>query len=438
MKKLNIVFCSYPDYSGNARALYKYMKKKYKDSMNYTWVVSSDESQKRLLDRNIDSVVLGSNDYTKNMNNADVFFTTHCNITGDKPDNAIYIELWHGLSSKKIGFMVNNISDSDLSWYKHLSKTIDYIIVPSEFWKVIFATRFNIEFNQVLSLGYPKLDEFKNKNASKNLCKVLNIEIDKYKKVIYYMPTFRKGCGRVGDSEFGNNILNLCEYDESILVKYLKDNNYLLCIKKHPSEESNFLNSFENSENIKLIKEEYLENNGFDVYDILDAADILVTDYSSLGVEFLYLEKPVIYISTDVDMYMKNRGICYSNFDFWSSNTSINTIDQLIEKIDNYCSSGYFDVFAEKRKLFFGNLKNGGCSAICSYFFNNDGTLTENAKPYINDLRKLSTRCSKLEYEKNYYERLSAQKQDELNLVYNSRAWKILEKLRNLRRKIFK
>ena len=39
MEKLNITFCSFPDFGGNAKALYEYMNKRYKDNMNYIWIV---------------------------------------------------------------------------------------------------------------------------------------------------------------------------------------------------------------------------------------------------------------------------------------------------------------------------------------------------------------------------------------------------------------
>ena len=38
-----------------------------------------------------------------------------------------------------------------------------------------------------------KLDYFKNSNGRKNISKVLNIDCSKYKKIIIYMPTFKKG-----------------------------------------------------------------------------------------------------------------------------------------------------------------------------------------------------------------------------------------------------
>ena len=44
-------------------------------------------------------------------------------------------------------------------------------------------------------------------------------------KILFYLPTFRKGCNR-SDSEniFENNILNIESYDEKELVRFLEDN----------------------------------------------------------------------------------------------------------------------------------------------------------------------------------------------------------------------
>lgn len=73
MKKINIVFCSFPDFSSNAKALYDYMVKKYKDNMNYIWVVSSDEMLKKLTDKRIETYKLGTKEYFEKMKQIDVF-----------------------------------------------------------------------------------------------------------------------------------------------------------------------------------------------------------------------------------------------------------------------------------------------------------------------------------------------------------------------------
>lgn len=60
MNKLNIAFCSFPDYSSNAKALYEYMLKRYNDNMNFVWVVNSDEMLNKLRESKIETYKIGT------------------------------------------------------------------------------------------------------------------------------------------------------------------------------------------------------------------------------------------------------------------------------------------------------------------------------------------------------------------------------------------
>ena len=63
MKKLNITFCSFPDFSSNAKALYEYMKDRYKDNMNLIWAVNSDDMLNKLKAENVEVYKIGNVDY---------------------------------------------------------------------------------------------------------------------------------------------------------------------------------------------------------------------------------------------------------------------------------------------------------------------------------------------------------------------------------------
>lgn len=446
MKKLNITFCSFPDFAGNAKALYEYMVKRYKDKMNYTWIVYNESTVEILKEKGIKSILIGTDEFKKYVPKTNVFFTTHANLTGDKlkAKDSIYVELWHGISPKKVGFMMNNLSQDDERWYEHLSTVIDYIIVPSEFWQSVFANRFYLKINQILPIGYPKLDLLKNKKAKKNLSLVLDEDVKKYEKIIFYAPTFRKGCGRNNDSSFSNNVLNLKSYSEDELIKYLEDNNYLLCIKKHPSEKSNYLSDFINTPRIKVIND-LLDNHNFDIYDVLDASDVLLTDYSSLGIEYLYLNKPVIYINTDSDAYNKNRGLLFSNFDFWSCNSSTNNLTELKRLLNDYLKNSQInELFSKQKKIFFSSLKDGGCKNICEFFFDENGMIKDK-KIYDNECRKkqywikriydMNSQIISLNDTIGRLEKDVEQRTNELNLILNSKGWKIIEKIRKIIRR---
>ncbi len=289
VKKLNITFCSYPDFASNAKPLYEYMVKRYGDTMNYTWIVFNENNLLRLKEKGINAILIGSDEFFRYIKKTDVYFTTHANITGEKPENAIYIELWHGIGSKPVGYLCNNSNEKDLEWYNDIRKKFDYMIVPHGFWKVIYSCLFHVEPARILDLGMPILDYFKYSDGSKNLSKILNIDIKKFDKVIAYMPTFKSGCNRKDIKNINlNNIFNFPKYDDKLLDKYLKDNNYLLCVKRHPSEDAIFNNY--HSDNIINITDEILTENNLSVNEIINAFDLLITDYSSIGTEFLFLE----------------------------------------------------------------------------------------------------------------------------------------------------
>ena len=211
--------------------------------MNYTWIVYNESSVKILKEKKINVILIGTDEFKKYIKTTDVFFTTHVNLSGDKEktSDALYVELWHGIGPKPVGFLANKLSKSDRKWYNSLREVIDYIIVPSDFWKVIFSSIFNVEGDRIKSLGLPLLDEIKNSEGKKNINNILNIDIDKYKKVILYAPTFKSGCGRTLESKINpNNIMDLKEYSDEKLNKYLENNNYLLIVKRHPSEECEY------------------------------------------------------------------------------------------------------------------------------------------------------------------------------------------------------
>ena len=89
MEKLNITFCSNPDFSGNSKALYEYMKDKY--DFNMTWIVYNEESKKILDNKNIKAIVIGTDEFKEYIKTTDVFFTAQGNLDGDKTEKSLYV-----------------------------------------------------------------------------------------------------------------------------------------------------------------------------------------------------------------------------------------------------------------------------------------------------------------------------------------------------------
>lgn len=436
MKKLNITFCSFPDFSSNTKALYEYMVKRYNDDMNFVWIVYEEKTRKKLLDKNIKAILIGTEEFRKYISTTDVFFTTHCNLTGDKTDKSLYIDFWHAIGPKPVGFLANNILPNDEKWYNELRRKIDYFITPSEFWSTIFSSMFNVKPERVLSLGLPIFDYIKNSDGKSNLSNVLDLNLDEYQKIIYYMPTFRKGCGRESESNVNNNnIFNFDSYDENELFDYLKKNKFLMCVKRHPSEELSFVQPENN--NLRVITDDMLKDKGITINEILNAADIMITDYSSVGVEFLFLNRPVIYIDKDEEEYKNNRGIILGDYNLWTQGVTCSDLKGLKQRIDDIIANNLdFSYYYNQRKnLWFGNLQDGGCQRICDYLF--DGNkISKRVKYYKDNETVLENNIIELNKVIKEKDELIVSKQSQLNSVLNSKGWKLLENCRKIKNKI--
>ena len=448
MKKLNITFCSFPDFAGNAKALYEYMVKTYKTKMNYTWIVYNQSTVDRLKSKGINAILIGTDEFEEYIPKTDVFFTTQGNLDGDKDKckDAVYVELWHGIGPKSSGFAQRNPSKDDIRGYGNIGRIVDYFIVPSEFWKIIYGAMFKVEHNRIKNLGMPILDYFKYSDGKNNLSKVINMDLTKYKKIIMYMPTFKQGFNHCDVKKISKNIFNFKEeYIEEDFDKYLDQNKYLLCIKKHPGDISKI--NFKNMKNIISIDDNMLLQNDLSVNEIINAFDLMITDYSSIGTEFIFLDKPVLFAIGDYDEYSQNRGIYFDNLDFWTPGPKCNNIYNLKKEIkeilsdDNY----YKDERIKYKKLWFGDTKDGGCDKICNLLFDKSGSLLDNVKKrkkLTNNIEEENIKMQQIILNKNaiiknqnkrikYLE----EKEQELAAIKYSRSYKIIQKIVKIRKK---
>ena len=64
MKKYNILFASHPDYSGNAKAIYEYMKENYKE-YNLYYLINDESNYELLKSAGGDCYINGSDEFKK-------------------------------------------------------------------------------------------------------------------------------------------------------------------------------------------------------------------------------------------------------------------------------------------------------------------------------------------------------------------------------------
>lgn len=151
-----------------------------------------------------------------------------------------------------------------------------------------------------VNLGYPSLDESKIRaNEDKSLFK----KIDSKTKINYlWTPRWTTDKNAVETSFF--------DYKDT-LVKYFKKNKECkLVFRPHPLTFKNFIEKKLMSE--KEVKN-YLDNfnnnllydNSSEYFDTFRDTDVLITDFSSIIVEFMLFKKPIIY--TQKEPYKKTK-----------------------------------------------------------------------------------------------------------------------------------
>ena len=181
------------------------------------------------------------------------------------------------------------------------------------------VTCFFIDPKKVYITGQPRNDKlFSSESQKQNLIKLLQIDISKYNKVVLFAPTFRMWGTRTEGIPKKDNVFNFDDYNAERFHYFLKKNKILFLLKFHPLEEELLLSKFEMLDAIILITSNMLQENLLDLYDILGAVDILITDYSSIYFDFLLLNRPIIFVPTDLEEYTKTRGFVLEPYDFWT------------------------------------------------------------------------------------------------------------------------
>jgi len=216
--------------------------------------------------------------------------------------NRIIVNLWHGVPLKKINLMEEKIGLIRKIFIKHvLSSNYSHILTTSENLVEIMKKSFGVEEEKIKVWGQPRNDViFDAIDVGKTL-ENLYKGLPKYKRVILYAPTYRENRS--------TKFFPFPDFDQTKLHDFLEEKEIIIFIRCHQSEVTN-IDKF-SSDRVQLINNDIVE----DIMDVINIFDLLITDYSSIYIDFLLTEKPVLFLPYDKEEYTKLRGF---NFDYAS------------------------------------------------------------------------------------------------------------------------
>jgi len=213
----------------------------------------------------------------------------------NKPQNAIWINLWHGTPLKKMLYDSNE-EEIILTNKNHKKdkfgaiNKLDFLLVDNPNVSHYFETSFLLDKKNILEFGYPRVEYLiankDNKKLKKEIRKKLNVKENQ--KIIMYLPTWR-------DYNYKND--ENCDFnyflDKDELLKELNDKNYKIISKDHAF----------------LRKAKDMTITDIETQELLLVSDYVVTDYSSVMFDAFAIDIPVCIIAKDYEKYSKSRGL---------------------------------------------------------------------------------------------------------------------------------
>lgn len=236
-----------------------------------------------------------------------------------KKDGQVILNTWHGTPLKNMGRDVENEVYNMGNVMRNLIFS-DYLVFPNEYMKEKMVSAYmlkNLSKATILNEGYPRNSVFFNNERRSELRKEFNVDD---KDIIVYMPTWR---GQVNNFDTERVIYETTRFLED-MDNRLKDNQ-LMYVKYHPLMKLEFEDNA--YKHIKAFPA------GYEYYEILNMADTLITDYSSVFYDFANSRKKIILYTYDKEEYFRDRGVYVSLDEFPFPQAA--TIDELIEAINN-------------------------------------------------------------------------------------------------------
>lgn len=207
----------------------------------------------------------------------------------------IFIQLFHGLSIKKIGFdaMQSSVDKFKFKLRRYTTDNYDYVLSPIDIFDDSFTSAFMIKKEQLIRCGYPRWDGLDGLSGTK--------KNDGSKTVVGYLPTHRsEGL----DAVVIANILD--EADESLTGE---EDKIEFKFKPHFYDAPHFRKS-------KYVNIEIVSSN-IDVYEFLNTVDVLITDYSSVAFDFLSTGKPIVFLAPDLESYKNEKRGLFFDYDYF-------------------------------------------------------------------------------------------------------------------------
>jgi CDP-glycerol glycerophosphotransferase len=243
-----------------------------------------------------------------------------------KVTGQVYLQTWHGTPLKRLvrDIEAGKVSAQYLSTMRKESAAWDYLISPSAYATKCFETAFAFPIKggsgKLLEVGYPRNDRLSaaadSRVESRDRVRK-QLDVKPQTQLVLYAPTWRDtNRNAVGTLQTVNHIDAATKLPKGFQLMY---RGHSMTLDAHNSKTA---------------------NGAIDVTDYPDitelylAADVLITDYSSVMFDFAVTGKPMIFLTPDIEKYVSVRGF-YFDFVAEAPGPICHTTAEVMDALEN-------------------------------------------------------------------------------------------------------
>ncbi|MBN9900798.1 CDP-glycerol glycerophosphotransferase family protein [Bacillus thuringiensis] len=263
----------------------------------------------------------------------------------------------HGYGTKKTPGYDELDNKKTMNFYRSMRKNVDYIVTLSQRDEEYYMRHETLEIHRLpeyIPLGLPRNDMLFNNNQIEQNTRIFKKElgIGSDEKIILYAPTWR---GYDLKNEF-----TFSREDFNRLNDFLKGMNCKFLYRGHYLEGIITKELIQGLSNVQIVGFEEEPN----TQKILCATDLLITDYSSIYIDFLAIGKAIAFIPFDSEKYDRHRGLAidFQN-DIETPGPKLNNMEELMEYIKDVLKGqdDYEQIRKQSQKLYYHYYDGESC-----------------------------------------------------------------------------
>lgn len=310
---MRVVWSSFEGrWSDNPRAMYEGLSQPEAD--DHVWLVDPDHAAG--FPAGLMTLTYGSDEARAALEAADlVVSNTHLDLDWDKRPDATYLQTWHGTPLKRIHFDVRWAPEGRLERLTRDVRRWDLLVSPNPTSTPLLRGAFGFA-GEVLETGYPRNDVLSAPDRDRLRDQVREgFGVPPDARAVLYAPTWRD------DAHFADPDADVAlALDVEAITRALPDAVVLLRL--------HYLQSAQ----LAALDLPRVHDVSFhpDIRDLYLAADVLVTDYSSVMFDFAVTGRPIVLFAHDLLHYRDELRGFYLDLDEIAPGPVLSTSEEVV------------------------------------------------------------------------------------------------------------